>query len=92
MTQVPGRRTDEFGYLMGMLELAAVDFGYSQRIVYQALRRGFDGPCFAGARWPEEQEAADGPVRAGQAHPVHLVDADNLLNRFLLTGDKAMEL
>ena len=54
MPQISGRRADQFGDLMAMLKLSAIDLDHRAAIAHQAFGRGFHQPRLAGAGGPEK--------------------------------------
>src|SRR5262249_1876116 len=89
VTQISGRRSDELGDFMAMLELRAVDLDHRSRVSCQGFGSSFHQSRFSGSGWSQEQEIANRPARANHARQVRLVDVDNLLNRFILTHNLA---
>ncbi len=87
MPQVSGRRADQFGNLMAVLKLGAVDLDHRARIAYQRFRHGFHRARFARAGGPEEEQASGRPSRARHARDKGLVDIDDLANGVVLTDN-----
>ena len=54
MPQVSGRRADQLGDLVAVLELGAVDLDHGAGIAGEALGHGFHGPGFSRAGWVPE--------------------------------------
>src|ERR1019366_1117180 len=84
MPQVSGRRADQFGDFVAMLELRAIDLNYRARIAHQAFRSGFHQPRLAAPGRSQEQKIADWSSGTGHAGEVSLIDADDLLNGLVL--------
>src|SRR6476620_5813707 len=91
MSQVSGRRTDQFGDFVAVLELGAVNLNDRARILEQYFSGGFDDSGFARTRRTQEQKVPD--WTSGRVHPsqMHLVDVDDLLDRLILPYDHSME-
>src|SRR5438067_11971099 len=91
MTQVSGRRADQLGNLMAVLEFGTVDLDHRARVLEQHLGRSFHDPGFTRTRRSQEQKVPDGP--SGRVHPrqVHLVDVNDLLDRLILPYDHSTE-
>ena len=84
MPQVSGRRTDQLGDLVAMLKFRAVDFDHRARIAHQAFRGGFDEPRLAGTSGTQEQKISNRSSGIGHSGQVRLIDANDLLDRFIL--------
>ena len=84
MPQVSGRRADQFGDLVAVLELRAIDLDHRARISHQAFRGGFHHARLARTGGPEKKEIADGPARAGHARQERLIDIHYLIDGFVL--------
>jgi len=87
VSEVSGRRADEFGDFVTVLELGAIDFDDGFGIADEAFGESFDGAGLAGPGGPKEEEAPDGA--SGAAHPgaVSLIKIDDLPDCFLLADD-----
>src|ERR1022692_1525300 len=92
MPEVSGRRADQFGDFVAMLELRAIDLNYRARIAHQAFRRGFHQPRLAASGGSQEQKIADRSSRAGHARQVSLVNADDLLNGLVLAYNPLVQI
>ncbi len=89
MPQVSGRRADQLGNLVAVLEFRAVDLDDRARIAHQRLSRGFDDACFAGSSWPQKEEVSDGAARGRHSRQIHLINIDDVLDSFILADDHA---
>src|SRR6185369_15323582 len=87
MAEISGRRADQFGNLMTVLELCAVYLDHCASIPHQALGGRFHQSSFPRSGRPHEQEVADWPAGARHARQVGLIDIYDLLNRFVLAYD-----
>jgi len=87
VSEVSGRRADEFGDFVTVLELGAIDFDDGFGVADEAFGESFDGAGLAGPGGPKEEEAPDGA--SGAAHPgaVSLIKIDDLPDCFLLADD-----
>src|SRR5271166_5341689 len=91
MSKVSRRRTDEFGNLVRMLELRAVDLDAGARIAEERFRHGFDHASLARTCRPKEQQVAYRTSRRVQPRQKHLVDLGDLLDRLILTHNSAAQ-
>ena len=91
MPQISGRRADQLGDLVAVLELGAVDLDHRARIPQQASAVASTMRVLPGAGRTEEQEVADRAARGAHSRQVHLVDVDDLLDRLILTDDKSLQ-
>ena len=73
VAEVAGRRTDQLGNFVRVLELRAVDFDHGSRISEQNFRSRFHHSRLARARGPEEQQVPDRPSGRAHAGAKHLV-------------------
>ena len=87
MPQVSGRRADQFGDLMAVLKLGAVDFDDGARIAHQCLRHRFHGARFAGTGGAEEEQASSRPSRAGHPRDKRLVNIHNFADGVVLADN-----
>ena len=87
MPQISGRRADQLGDLMAMLELRAIDLDNGVRIAHQAFGHGFHQPGLARPGRAEEQEIADRAAGRLHAGEISLVHIDNLVDGLLLSDD-----
>src|SRR5215475_12019876 len=87
--QISGRRAEQFGNLMAMLILCAIDLEHRLRIVEERLSRGLHDASLAGAGRPEEEKVADRPANRRQSGHVTLVCGNDLVNCFVLSNDQA---
>ena len=67
VAQVAGRRADQLGDLVAVLELGAIDLHHRARIAHQAFRGGFHNARFPRSGWTEKQKT--GHRFARRAHP-----------------------
>src|SRR6185437_16978669 len=74
------------------LKFTAVDLERRARIAHQRFRRRFHQPCLARSCWPKEEKASNRPPGTRHARKKRLVDIDDLLNRFVLANDPAVQL
>ena len=91
MSQVSGRRTDQLGDLVAVLELGAVDLDDRARILQQRLGGRFDDAGLSRAGRPQEQEVPDRAARGAHPRQMHLIDVDDLLDRLILPDDHPPE-
>src|ERR1700676_5522847 len=89
MSQISGRRADQLGDLMAMLELSAIDLDDSARILQQCFRGGFNDAGFTRSSRTQEKEVSDRTARCTHPREVHLIDVDDLLDRLILAHDHA---
>ena len=87
MPQISGRRTDQLGNLVAVLKFRAVDLDDRARITHQGLGGRLDDAGLAGSSGPQEEEVADRTARRRHSRQIHLIDVDDLLDRFILTDD-----
>src|SRR5258707_15680455 len=91
MSQVSGRRTDQLGDFMAVLELRAIDLDDGARVLEQRFGGRFHNASFSRSGRPQEQEIADGTTRSAHARQVHLVNVDDLLDRLVLPNNHSPE-
>ena len=91
MPEISGRRSDQLGDFMAVLELRAIDLDHRAAIPGQCLRGGFHQSRFARSSRSQEQKIANRPARADHTRQVGLINVDNLLDRFVLTNDLALQ-
>ncbi len=91
VAEVAGRRADELGDFVAVLEFGAIDFNDGAIGAGEGFGGGFDDPGLAGAGGAEEEEVADGAMRGAEAGEVHLVDIDNLGDGFILADNQLAE-
>ena len=87
MPQVSGRRADQLGDFVAVLELRAIDLDHRPRVAHQAFRGGLHHARLARPGRPQKQKIADRTSRARHARQVGLVDVDDLLDGLLLAHD-----
>src|SRR5208282_5415813 len=87
VSEVARRRADQFGDLMGVLELSAVNLDTRVGVTKEGLGHSLNDAGLASARRPEEQEVTDGTARCVQPGFEHLVNLGYFLNGFVLTDD-----
>ena len=87
MSQIAGRRADQLGDFVAVLELGAIDFDYRACITDEALSHGLHEARLAGAGRPKEEQGSYRPAGAGEACEVSLIDAQDLLDSLVLTDD-----
>src|SRR3954471_15547625 len=92
MTEVSGRRSDEFGNLVAVLKLGAVDLDASSNLSKQSFSDRFHYPRFACARGSQKQQVADGAIWGIQTCQKHLVDLCHFENGIVLTDDPATKI
>ena len=85
MPEISGRRSDQLGDFMAVLELGAVDLDHRSRVSGKGLRRRFHQSRFSGAGWPQEEKVTNWPAGADHARQIGLVDVDDLFDRLILT-------
>src|SRR5579863_2101773 len=84
MAEVSRRRADQFGNLVGVLELGAIDLDAGAGVTEQGFGHGFHDARLARAGRPQEQQVADGAAGRIQAGQEHLIDLDDFLHRLVL--------
>ena len=89
MPQISGRRADQLGNLVAVLKFRAVDLDDCARIAHQRLGGCFHDARLAGSGRPQKQEVPDRTARGRHAGQIHLVNIDDLLDRFVLPDDHA---
>ena len=72
MAEVSGRRADELGDFVGVLELGAIDLDAGARVAEQGLGNGFDDAGLAGTGGPKKKEIADGAAGRVQGGKLYL--------------------
>src|ERR1700732_4779245 len=87
MAEISRRRPDQLGYLMTVLELSTVNLDNRTRILEQRLGRRLYGAGFTRPRGAEKEKVSNGPDGSSHAAEIHLINADNLPNCFLLSDD-----
>src|SRR5258707_598039 len=92
MSQISGRRSDQFGDLVAVLKLRAVDLQQGARLAEQRLRHSLHHASLAAAGGAEEKEVADRASRRMQPSKVNLIKRGYLLQRRLLTDDTAPQI
>jgi len=88
MPQVTGRGSDQLGDFVAVLEFGAVNLDDGVRIAQQRLGGGLDDAGLARTGRTQEQQVGHGPPWRGQPGQVHLIDADDLANGFILSYDE----
>src|SRR5271167_2142432 len=91
MSQVPRGRANQFGNLVGVLKLSAIDLDAGLSVAEQGLGHGFHYPRFARTGRPEEQEIAYGTARSIQPSQKHLIDFRDLLDGLILADNLAAQ-
>ena len=91
MTQVTGRRADQLRNLVTVLELPAVDLENRPRRAHQRFGHRLHNPGLAGAGGAQQKQRTNRPAGRRQTGEVHLIDVDDLADRFSLTGDPALQ-
>ena len=89
MAEISRRRPDQFGYLMTVLKLSTVNLDNRAGILEQRLGRRFYSARLTRPRGAEEEKVSNGPSGSSQAAGIHLIDADNFPNCFLLSDGLA---
>src|SRR5689334_3497662 len=87
MAEVPGRRADQLGDLVAVLELGAVDLDDGLGVADEALREGLDGAGLARPGRPKEEEAPDGASGTAHSGRIRLIKVDDLPDGFVLPDD-----
>src|ERR1700693_786796 len=87
MAEVSRRRPDQLGYLMTVLELGTVNLDYRAGILEQRLGRRLYGAGFTRPRGAEKEKVSNGPDGSSHAAEIHLINANNFPNCFLLSDD-----
>ena len=88
MAEISRRRPDQFGYLMTVLKLSTVNLDNRAGILEQRLGRRFYSARLTRPRGAEEEKVSNGPSGSSQAAEIHLIDADNFPNCFLLSDER----
>src|SRR5678816_1211042 len=91
MSQISGRRTDQLGDFVAVLELRAVDLDDRARVLEQYFGGSLDDTGFARTRGAQEQKVPDRTSGRVHSRQMHLVDVDDLLDRLILPYDHPME-
>src|SRR5215467_9479948 len=89
MSEVPGRRSDQFGDFVGMLELGAIDLDASAAVSKQSFGHGLDHTRLARSGGPEKQQVSHGTSRRIQSRQEHLIDLHYLFDCLVLSHDPA---
>jgi hypothetical protein len=87
VTEVARRRTDQFGYFMGVLEFSAIDLDARTITAKEGFGHGFDHAGLAAARGTEEEKVTDWTTRSIQARQEHLVNLGDFLDGGILSDD-----
>src|SRR5690349_20026642 len=87
MTQVSGRRTDQLGDLVAVLELRTVDLDHRAGFAGETFCHRFDRARLTRARWSQEQQAAHRPSRRIHSRQEGLVNAKDVANGRVLPDD-----
>ena len=87
VSQVSGRRTDQFGDFVRVLKFRAIDFDYRVRVAHQALCQRFHRTGFSRAGRSQKQEVTHRTSRARHARLVGLINVNDLLNCLVLTDN-----
>src|SRR5580693_3178757 len=87
MAEISGRRPDQLRDLMTVLELGTVNLNNRTRILDQRLRCNLDGAGLTRPRRAEEEKVSNGTAGSCHAGQIHLINADNFPNSFLLSND-----
>src|SRR5205085_3113689 len=88
VSQVSGRRSNQFCDFMAVLELGAVDLNYRTGIAGQTFGCGFNQPGFSRSGRAQKKKITDRPAGARHPREVCLIDLDYLLNSVILTDDE----
>src|ERR1700689_934197 len=88
MAEVSGRRADQLGNLVAVLELRAINLDNRAGILQHRFSRGFHDASLAGSGGTKEEEVSDRTTWRGHAGQVHLIDVDDLLYGFVLADDQ----
>src|SRR6185312_3565776 len=91
MSEIPRRRANQFRALVAVLKFRAIDLDYGARILHQALRSRFDNTRFAGPGGPQKQEIAYWASWSTHAGQVHLINVNDLLDRFVLADYQTVQ-
>src|SRR5580704_5400411 len=84
MAQVSGRRADELGYLVTVLELRTIDLDDCPHVSDEAFRGGFHHARLARTSRSQKQEITDWSSGARHACKERLIYVDNLIDRLVL--------
>src|SRR5262249_13135474 len=87
VAQIAGRRSDQFGDLMAVLELGTVDLDHRPRTAGESLRHRFHKPRLAGTGGAQKEKVGNGTSRTRHTSEVGLVHLDDLLDGLVLTDD-----
>ena len=87
MSEVARRRTDQFGDLVRVLKLGAIDLDAGPRIAEQGFRHRFNDAGLTGSGWTKQQEVADRAVGGRHAGEEHLI-----MPKLLPAKDSKLEL
>src|SRR5271169_2102751 len=89
--QVAWRRADQLCNLVAVLELGAIDLNHGARVFEQGLCGRFYNSGLTRASRAKEQEVSDRAARRIHPGEMHLINVDDLLDRFILTDDHPPE-
>src|SRR5437016_12465938 len=85
--EIAGRRTNQLGNLVRVLELRAIDLYDRASIPQKDLRGSFHNPRLSGAGWTEKQQVAYRAAGRIQSGTKHLKHANQGLNTPFLPND-----
>src|SRR5215467_11933372 len=91
MPQISRRGTDQFGNLMTVLELGAVDLDDGAGILDQRFGSRFDNAGLARTCGPKKEEVPDRTARCSHPREIHLIDVHDVLDRLVLANDEQLE-
>src|SRR5512147_2532159 len=89
VSEVTGRRADEFCDLVRVLEFGTVDLNDGARVSEEGFGHAFNDAGFARACGAKEKKIADRSIRRIQGGQEHLVDFGDFLDGKFLTNDSA---
>ena len=89
MSEISGRRADQFSDFMAVLELRAIDFNDRPRISQQRFGSCFNYPCLAGTGRAKEQQIAYRVSWITHPGEIGLIHRDDLLDRLILPNNPA---
>src|SRR5438270_13639030 len=92
VAQIPRRRANQFGDLVTVLKLRAIDLDAGALFAEERLGNRFYNASLARSRGSKKEKVSDRTIRRIQSRQKHLVNLSHFLNCVVLTDDPATQI